>query len=584
MTTGDDTIGAADTEAEAGRSSAQRSWALEGYDFKEVIGKGGMGEVVLARDTRMERDVAIKRMLSEAPSAESEARFLREAKIQARLDHPSIVPVHELGVDENGRPYFVMKRLVGTTLQAKLDAGAPMRPLLRALVDVCQAVDRAHSYGIVHRDLKPSNIMLGDYGEVYVLDWGVARVIGDRASVADFTVASPSDGGTKTGQMLGTPGYMAPEQMLGQDVVGPPADVYALGAILFEILAGVTLHPRGHDAIPSTLSNAEVTPSKRAVDRPVPPELDLLCTAALDTGSAQRPTARALGEGIQKYLDGDRDLERRRELANIELDGAQRAFGAGDRGQSMRHAGRAIYLDPANTEAAELASRLVLEVPATLPPEVEARVAQEELRQTRERSGRAIPPFLAFFGFLLFAPVLGVHNWTSLLFVAVAMAVQISIAYVNWKVRPVNIALYVCSQAFVVFAFSRFAGPFVFTPVLACGILLSFTSVPYVNDRPWVVVVWCAGAMLAPYLLEYSGIAAQTWHLDASGIVSYGSVFTHGHVVDRIGAISGNIAIVVVCGLFARGIARDRRIAQRSLFAQAWHLEQLLPKTRTMPG
>jgi serine/threonine protein kinase len=584
MTSGDDTIGAADTEAEVGRgSAAQRSWALDGYDFKEVIGKGGMGEVVLARDTRMERDVAIKRMLSEAPSAESEARFLREAKIQATLDHPAIVPVHQLGTDDNGRPYFVMKRLVGTTLQAKLDAGAPMRPLLRALVDVCQAVDRAHSYGIVHRDLKPSNIMLGDYGEVYVLDWGVARVIGDRGPVADLSLASPSDDGTKTGQMLGTPGYMAPEQMLGQDVVGPPADVYALGAILFEILAGVTLHPRGHEAIPSTLSNSEIQPSKRAGDRPVPPELDQLCKAALETSAALRPTARSLGDEIQRYLDGDRDLERRRELANTEFDGAQRAFSNNDRANAMRHAGRAIYLDPSNTAAAELASRLVLDVPAELPPELEARLAQEEVRQMRERSGRAIPAILAFFAFLLIAPVLGVENWSSLLFVALAMAGHLGISYISWKIRPLPVVVYVGYQAFVLFAFSRFAGPFVFTPVLACGILLSFTSLAYVNDRPWLIVAWCVGAMLFPYAAEYVGIAAQTWHLGSEGIVSYGSVFTHGDAMDRIAVIAGNIACVVAIGMFGRGIARDRRIAQRSLFAQAWHLEQLLPKARTMP-
>jgi serine/threonine-protein kinase len=397
-------------------------------------------------------------------------------------------------------------------------------------------------------------------------------------------MVSPSDDGTKTGQMLGTPGYMSPEQMLGQDVVGPPADVYALGAILFEVLAGVTLHPRGHEAIPSTLSNAAIEPSKRAPDRQVPPELDRLCKSALETDSAMRPTARALGDGIQNYLDGDRDLEKRRELAATELDGAQRAFAGGDRAQAMRHAGRAIYLDASNAEAAELASRLVLEVPDQLPPELEARLAQEEVRQMRERSGRAVPPFLAFFVFLFFAPLLGVESWTSLLFVAVAMAAQITIAYINWKIRPIHVAFYICSQAFVVFAFSRFAGPFVFTPVLACGILLSFTSVPYVNDRPWIIIAWCAAAMVMPYVLEYAGLAGQTWHLDTEGILSYGTVFKHGNRIDLIGAISGNVMIVVMTGLFARSIARDRRFAQRSQFAQAWHLEQLLPKTRTMPG
>lgn len=201
----------------------------------------------------------------------------------------------------------------------------------------------------------------------------------------------------------------------------------------------------------------------------------------------------------------------------------------------------------------------------------------------RARSGRAIPAFLAFFVFLGFAPLLGVESWSSLLFVTLAMTGHLVLSYVSWKIRPLPIAVYVGYQAFVLFAFSRFAGPMVFTPVLACGILMSFTSISYVNDRPWLIIGWTVGAMLIPNAAEYLGLAGESWHLGAEGIVSYGTVFVHGNAVDRIGVIAGNIACVVAIGMFARGIARDRRIAQRSLFAQAWHLEQLLPKTRTMP-
>src|SRR5262249_42598837 len=147
---------------------------LDGYAFGEVIGRGGLGEVVLAHDLRVGRDVAIKRLQTSAPTADEIARFLREARIQGRLDHPAVPPVYELGTDLHGRPYFTMKRLAGTTLAEYLKSPEPNRQrLLRAFADVCLAIEFAHSRGVVHRDLKPSNIMLGDYGDVYVLDWGL---------------------------------------------------------------------------------------------------------------------------------------------------------------------------------------------------------------------------------------------------------------------------------------------------------------------------------------------------------------------------------------------------------------------------
>src|SRR5687767_7155598 len=153
---------------------------LERYDVIARIGKGGMGEVFAATDRAIGREVAIKRMLDPTASARSLARFLREARIQARLDHPAIVPVHELGTDAEGRPYFVMKRLRGLTLREVLSKDPPLQALLRAFVDVCFAIEYAHTRSVIHRDLKPENIALGDFGEVYVLDWGVAKIVGDE--------------------------------------------------------------------------------------------------------------------------------------------------------------------------------------------------------------------------------------------------------------------------------------------------------------------------------------------------------------------------------------------------------------------
>src|SRR3954468_18054161 len=226
-----------------------------GYQLGGLIGKGGMGEVIAAQDQRIGREVAFKRMRAVHASGDALARFLREARIQARLDHPAIVPVYELGKDAEGRPYFTMKRLAGKTLTHHLaEKDTPRQRLLRAFTDVCLAIELAHSRGVIHRDLKPSNIMLGDFGEVYVLDWGVARVMGGRkrrptgAMQAD-DIDSIDGEQTMTGDMLGTPGYMAPEQMRGEENIGPAVDVYALGAILFEILTHEPLHPRGHAAV-----------------------------------------------------------------------------------------------------------------------------------------------------------------------------------------------------------------------------------------------------------------------------------------------------------------------------------------------
>src|SRR5262249_42189777 len=130
-----------------------------GYEVRELLGRGGMGEVLLAYDDAIGRDIAIKRMRRADASDEAEGRFLPEAKIQARLQHPAIVPVHELGRAADGRPYFTMKRLAGVTLEEL--RGGPLQRLLRAFVDVCLAIEFAHERGVIHRDIKPTNIMLG---------------------------------------------------------------------------------------------------------------------------------------------------------------------------------------------------------------------------------------------------------------------------------------------------------------------------------------------------------------------------------------------------------------------------------------
>src|SRR5437868_3599967 len=226
MDTPEGTVVAPSTPGEAGAPEtpprATPAVLAGRYRLGRRIGKGGMGEVIAARDEQVGRDVAIKRMRAAAPGDRAIRRFLREASIQGRLEHPAIVPVHELGRDDDGLPFFVMKKLSGTTLgkilpDAEARARVGLQRLLRAFSEVCLAIELAHVRGIVHRDLKPENILLGDFGEVYILDWGVAKIIGedDDGEFADLH----SDSGmhaTRAGTAIGTPGYMAPEQAEGR--------------------------------------------------------------------------------------------------------------------------------------------------------------------------------------------------------------------------------------------------------------------------------------------------------------------------------------------------------------------------------
>lgn len=551
------------------------------YELLHVIGRGGMGEVVLARDRRIGRDVALKRMRAEHPTPELVERFLREAKIQARLDHPSIAPVHELGFDSEGLPYFTMKRVAGTTLAALLEDRGEKQPqrLLRAVVDVCHAIELAHSRGYVHRDLKPQNIMLGDYGEVYVLDWGVARVLDTvegRATTAPTTPddVSSLDGVTKTGALLGTPGYMAPEQVRGEPVQ-PAADIYAIGSILFEILAGTPLHPRGAEALATTLANVERSPAKRHPDRRIAPELDAICAGALATDPAERPTAHKLADALQGYLDGDRDVARRRVVAGELSKKAASALATGDREEAIRTAGRALAFDPSSTAASQLVLSLIVDEPAVIPPEVAAAVDAEETAMMRTRSRRAVLPYAAIFMTVPLLPLLDVADMAMLICVYAAFAMMVLVTWLNSRFG-VPIAVTMIGHALTVLMFSRAASPFVVTPIMICAILLSASSIPWLNKRGWAVMLWTATTVLLPFVLEWAGLLANTWVKTADGLLTHGTVFEPG--LHPAFLIAAHVAALLLVGAYARRIGRDRNEAQRRLLLQAWNLRHLLPK------
>ena len=563
-----------------------------GYQIGDLIGRGGMGEVLAAHDQRIGRDVAVKRIRAQAPSPDVLMRFLREARIQARLDHPAIVPVYELGTDEEGRPYFTMKRLAGTTMARMLTAGVQHQRLLRAFVDVCLAVQFAHKRGVIHRDLKPSNIMLGDYGEVYVLDWGIARVLTDRRRGTHPGIATEDviDEGTTAGAMLGTPGYMSPEQIKGHEI-GPPTDVYSLGAILFEILAGEPLHPRGEVALATTLTSPQSAPAKRASERTVPPELDSACFDALAEDPAARPSARMLADRVQAYLDGDRDLERRRTIATEELAAAHAALESNEaeaRATALRRAGRALALDPSSREATELVTQLIVEPPKQLPPALAASIESAERHTMRERSRSAMWAYASVFAFWAMIPFLDIRNWDVLLSFYGIVALLVGLSYRTMRTGDRSIVTVLVLNAIGMIVSSRIASVFVLTPIVITGVLLWFSGDPRMIARRWLLVAWVLVVVLTPIVIEWLGVLPSSWRIENDALVTHSDFFVlHGRR-DELALIVANLAFILIAGWFAMAANSSRLAAQRQLHIQHWHLRQLLPGTgagrRTMEG
>ena len=549
-----------------------------GYELGPTLGVGGMGEVVAARDRRFDREVAVKRMRDRGASDAMAARFLREARIQARLDHPATVPVHDLGLDEHGRPYFVMQKLTGKTLEQRLAGGEKQQRLLRALVDVALAVEFAHDKGIVHRDLKPSNIMLGNFGEVYVLDWGVARVMQDGEATDARDSAEELGEGTQTGDLLGTPGYMAPEQARGEGV-GPKADVYALGAVLFEVLAGEPLHPRGTAGLSATLSTPQQRPSARRPERDIPVELDDACEAALAEDPAWRPTARELADRIQNYLDGDRDVARRRELAQRNLATARQAFASGDpeaRAVAMQAAGRALALDPSAEEPAELVGRMLVEPPPVLPSALRDKLDDANRGESLERQRSATFSLLWIFGFLVLAPWLRIGSWRTLIAFYGTIAIVVVTMVLMFRGRRTPLALNMVMTIGVAIAFSRIIGPFILTPLIIAGAFVAMAGNLWFDRHRWTIVVGITLALVAPLLLEAAGVLAPTWRITPHALESMSGVLQVGGRFESIALVAAHVLMIASIASFSMGTLHRARDARSRLMVQAWHLEQML--------
>ncbi len=278
------------------------------YTIGEEIARGGMGRVVEATDTVLGRAVALKEAL--ASDAEALRRFKRETRITARLEHPSIVPVHDAGTSPDGSPFYVMRKVSGRPLEklvVEADTLAKRLTLLPHIVAAAQAMAHAHRRGVVHRDLKPSNILVGDLGETIVIDWGLAKVM-DETDEDDPHAPPPIDPGTslrtRVGVVYGTPGFMPAEQ-LRSEPVDERSDVYALGATLYFVLARVAPHASpSQDEMMLAAAAGPPTPISELVPG-VPPELATIVDKALAFDPHKRyPDAAALAEDLQRFLAG----------------------------------------------------------------------------------------------------------------------------------------------------------------------------------------------------------------------------------------------------------------------------------------
>ncbi len=281
------------------------------YRILAEIGRGGMGRVFRALDIDLEREVALKVVdLEPVGTADTPqrraflARFLTEAQLTAQLEHPSIVPLHDLGIDRTGQLYYTMKLVEGRTLEEwitewheGLEAGRPFptAELLRILLQICDALALANERGVIHRDLKPSNVMIGRFGEVHVMDWGLAKLLGasEPAAAAAQSARSKPDSPSVAGDVLGTPSHMAPEQAAGDSaLLDQRVDVYGVGAILHHAL---------HNSPPNRPAEAHTSTSSASW---IPPELNAVLRRALDPAAARRySSVAALSQDLRAFLE-----------------------------------------------------------------------------------------------------------------------------------------------------------------------------------------------------------------------------------------------------------------------------------------
>lgn len=487
------------------------------YPAGERLWAGTGVELVAARDPRVDREVAVKRLLG-TPAPGDVERFLHEAQVQGRLEHPAVVPVLDVGVDGDGRPYLVMRQVRGTTLaeaierrlagDAEADRRFPIRRLLADFVDICLAVEYAHAQEVVHGDLRSANVLLGDFGEVYLLEWGRARKLGE-GDAAD--------------------------------------DVAALGAILSRIVTG----------------------------RYVAPELFDACAAA---ESRELASARELAVTVQRWLDGVRDVQRRRELGAQHRELARAAFAAGDAATAMAEARSAIALDPGDAASAEILGRLVLTPPPQDSPEAAAAIVASDRAELRGQARIASLSYLAvpaYVPLLLWPGVLpGAWPVLAALLVIGAVLSGMAILAAHDRLREVWIWSSIVGNVLLIGLFSRVWSPLLAVPAMAATLTMTAMTVP--SLRAWWLVPLAMGVpALGTWGLEWIGVLEPTiWTTGDALVITSRVVELPRGPTFAVLALHSTM-LILVAGHYTWRLTRESREARIRLRSQAWHLEQL---------
>jgi serine/threonine-protein kinase len=587
------------------------------YAQGELLGVGGMGEVRASLDRRIGREVAVKVLHRGAATlgAEGRRRFVREARVQGQLEHPSIVPVYDLEIDPGGETRLFMKRVRGVTLEAVLSALAagdadtarrfPRRRLLTAFVSVCRAVDYAHARGVVHRDLKPSNIMLGEFGEVHVLDWGIAKVrssaeiepaaaapdeisLGDTVEAA--TPAHAGTGPTAHGALLGTPGFMSPEQARGEiDRVDARSDVFALGAVLFEIL---TLSPliRGVSAMGRVQATARLgleldrSPAARAPAGEVPPELDVACVLATMPDPKDRTrSAGELAEAVDRYLDGDRDVALRRALAEEQVQRARRELEdqeapAEARARAVSLLARALALDPRHRAASDELGRLLVDAPGALPREAAAELSAARDGARRAAATAGLLRITSVLALLAGGIALGVRRFSlaALALGGLLVAVGANVVWLRAQAERVRAGSRVAAALSTMIALTTLSyvfGPTILVPAITlANALLILGQADFRLDR--LLLVTSLVPVLWTFALYALGLAPPPYEVSLDRIVIHADLVSFPRVPTLIFlAMISSVQVAIPLTVVATLRARLRSVEER-LFLHSWHLRR----------
>ncbi len=563
------------------------------YDVLGTLGVGGMGKVELYRDRWIGREIARKSMAKKRKNDPKALNaFMREAKIQGQLEHPAVVPVHDLAFEPDGRPTFTMKRVRGRTFRELMDAEdrPPLRRLLSAFHRVCLAIDYAHRRGVIHRDLKPENIMVGDFGEVYVLDWGIAKLAGepttgDKLDMEGILQSSPNALAKRV--PTGTLGYMSPEQVRCEEL-DPRSDVYGLGLILFEILTNRKTHPT---KLPQVFYSTLQEVGRASEVAQVPPELDEACALALRVDRDHRvQSARALADLVQAFLDGDRDLEARHRRASELVDRAlallveARTEGSERKQQSAgRQIAQALALAPEDERVRSSFLGAITEPPVQTPNDVAQQLRDNLATKTRQGATFAAILYTLFAvavggWMLIFRPAIHETGLVVVGMVSIIIAAAASLWLRTTEVpRDAILGVIFLLSTVSICVLSRVLSPWVLVPTLLITNSFGFAIIGGRLLRRFVVGFT---VLVTPAVALFDVLSTRTTAVFVeNGMHVSSQVVTGERVGDLFVAVPGVLAVVFLIFLISvvRVLETNEKVVSE-LAMQRWRLRQLLPK------